>query len=698
MEILNSLLRVIQHFGVLGYWLVLLISFFESLAFIGAIIPGVIIVAFAGFLSAQGFLGIGDLIWFAAIGAILGGGLNFWLGSKGKRFFRNEEKLLKLEQLEKGEEFYKKYGNKSVFLGKFFGPIRPVIPFVAGLSKMNKWQFLLWNVAGAFLWAAFYLLLGYFLGSIVRAIEMWAPRPGVFFFVLFICVAALWLVFKKSGGFFHFLKSVIFSMKEAVIKNPDVQRFVKKHPTLFNFLGQRLERHKFFGLPFTLLFTAFLYVVFLFFGVVQNIFSSNPIVTADINVANLFFAFRSAELISIFTWITLIANWQIITSLAVLVTALCWLWKKRMYILPLWITMAGSEFFNLLGKAFFHRPRPATAYFLENSFSFPSGHATMAAAFFGFIIYILFREVKKWKYRTTLLFIGTVTILAVGLSRLYLGEHFLSDVWSGYQLGLSWLIIGISLTEWRIRRKTDILHAPISGKVKFISVSLILLQAVFYVNFASKYSLPLTTPKETGEKILVSDILDPFQNGKISRFVETLVGSDQEPLSFVIVAKDDEKLLEGIKKAGWYVADPANLTSMAQLAKTAALNQGYPTAPMSPSFWNTKVNDFGFQKPTDANTSRARHHARFWRTQFKTQNGDNIYVGMTSLDIGVKWGFTHKINPDVDTDREFFFADLERSGLISRFEKIQFVDSLLGKNFFGDQFFTDGKLYEIYFK
>ena len=97
MNFLNSFLPAIQHFGILGYWIILFISLAESLPLVGLIIPGSIIVGLFGFFSAQGYLDIGDLIWFSAIGAILGDGISYYLGTKGIKFFLQENKILKLK-------------------------------------------------------------------------------------------------------------------------------------------------------------------------------------------------------------------------------------------------------------------------------------------------------------------------------------------------------------------------------------------------------------------------------------------------------------------------------------------------------------------------------------------------------------------------------------------------------------------------
>ena len=91
--------------------------------------------------------------------------------------------------------------------------------------------------------------------------------------------------------------------------------------------------------------------------------------------------------------------------------------------------------------------------YLEKSFSFPSGHATIAVAFYGFIIYFLIKNVKSWNRKINIFFTGFILIILIGFSRLYLGVHFVSDVWAGYLIGAIWLIIGIGFTEFYLLKK-----------------------------------------------------------------------------------------------------------------------------------------------------------------------------------------------------------------------------------------------------
>ncbi len=179
------------------------------------------------------------------------------------------------------------------------------------------------------------------------------------------------------------------------------------------------------------------------------------IIKTDISVANLLFAFRDMEFITIFLWITLLAESKIIISATIIFSLILWMLKKKMYLFPLWVTIFGSGLFVFFGKLAFHRSRPLTAYYVEDSFSFPSGHAAFAIALYGFLVYVLFRHIKQWKYKISILLFGVIVILMIGFSRLYLGVHFLSDVLGGYLLGMFWLLIGITFAEFLQHRKEE---------------------------------------------------------------------------------------------------------------------------------------------------------------------------------------------------------------------------------------------------
>ena len=492
-----------------------------------------------------------------------------------------------------------------------------------------------------------------------------------------------------------FINSLWRSIKEAVDNNEYIKKFISDHPRFWKFIKARLNKNKFSGLPLTVLILAFIYALLLLGGIIEDVITSDVIVSVDARVANLLAMFRSQELTRFFLWITLLGKWQVV--FVFLAAAICFFWvlRKRAYIFPLLFAVIGSGAFTWAAKHFFSRPRPDTAIYIEHSFSFPSGHATIAMAFYGFIAFALIRETKLWKKKVNYFFLGILLILLIGFSRLYLGVHYLSDVWGGYLVGLLALLAGISMVGWFDYRAEIKKENILAKKSKIILLLVSLASLFFYVNFAAHYNpilLPSSNPPKNNE--IIENVDTIFSNDQI-KYTETLIGEKQEPLNFVIIAGNSGQLIKIFKNAGWTLADKASLSSVAKLAKAAALKEEYPAAPMTPSFWDKKPHNFGFEKPTAADNARERHHARFWKTDFKTENGKSIYVGTVSLDVGLKWGITHKIKPDIDTEREFLFNDLQSAGAAARHKKKQFVDPVLGRNFSGDQFFTDGKIYII---
>lgn len=218
------------------------------------------------------------------------------------------------------------------------------------------------------------------------------------------------------------------------------------------------------------------------------------IVQADIRVANTLAVFRNIELTHFFTWVTLFGKWQVIFGFVIALSLIFILWKRKIFILPLWVTMGGAMLFNFLSKIVFQRQRPPAAFYMESSFSFPSGHATIAFAFFGFFAYILFRLLRKRRWKINAIIASVIIILFVGFSRLYLGVHYLSDVWAGYLIGAFWLIIGITFSEWLFARVPAdyVRFAPRSLGRLLATLGIILAVIVFFAIFAANYHPPLT--------------------------------------------------------------------------------------------------------------------------------------------------------------------------------------------------------------
>ena len=170
----------------------------------------------------------------------------------------------------------------------------------------------------------------------------------------------------------------------------------------------------------------------------------------DLRVANFLANVRSAGLIEVFLLITLLGKLQIIFGLTVIASIIFWFLKKRRYIIYFWSALISGGLFGYLLKLFVHRDRPADPVYFEHSFSFPSGHAIFAMIFYGFLAYTLISCMKIWWRKISVFFICFTIVLVVGFSRLYLGVHYMSDVFGGFLLGFLILITTIAL--WVCRR------------------------------------------------------------------------------------------------------------------------------------------------------------------------------------------------------------------------------------------------------
>lgn len=460
-------------------------------------------------------------------------------------------------------------------------------------------------------------------------------------------------------------------------------------------MRQRLDRSRFRGLPLTLLTIAFGYVFFLFLGIIEDITTSDLVVAADVRIANLIAAFRSEHLAEAFLKITFLGKWEVVFGFAVAFSIIFLLLNRKRYVLPLWLSVAGSMTFVFLGKLAFHRARPDIALYVEHSFSFPSGHAAIAVALYGFMAYFAVRNLKPISLKILTLVTGFLIALLIGFSRMYLGVHYFSDVWAGFLIGALWLITAIGLTEHQIRKHPQ--NKPAISRC-LLSIIPFMAAFIFYAVFTSSQLPELSMHNNLQTGLIANNLNTMFDDYSLPKYTETIVGASQEPLSFIILADNDTALIKAFRDSGWHLADKAGHDSLIQFAKDAVFNKGYASAPMTPSFWNSYVHDFGFEKPTDLNTVRARHHARFWKTQFQSKEGKNIYAGTASLDTGIKWGITHKISPDIDSERELLFSELSASENILQQKKLQLVSPVMGENFAGDPFFSDGKAYLIEIK
>src|SRR2546427_1962624 len=178
-------------------------SLLEALAVIGTVIPGSSIVFVGGVLIGLGALNPWWTTAIAVIGAIMGDGISYWLGRHFHERIRTLWPMKKYPGLfERGQLYFETNGGKSVVLGRFLGPVRAIVPVVAGMAGMPATQFYVMNVLSALAWAVAHILPGMLFGASLQLAGAVSSRLVVFLVVVAagICAASKLIQFLYRGG------------------------------------------------------------------------------------------------------------------------------------------------------------------------------------------------------------------------------------------------------------------------------------------------------------------------------------------------------------------------------------------------------------------------------------------------------------------------------------------------------------------
>ncbi len=195
-DLISQLVLLLQQYPLAALLFVFLVALSESLILVGLVVPGAVLMLAFGALIALDALSFWSTTLSAVLGAIAGDSISYWLGKKYKLKLLTLWPLSKHPQLiQRASDFFQRHGMKSLFLARFIGLLRPVIPAMAGIGEMPLRFFLLANISSALLWAPLYLLPGILFGL---SFELASEFAGKFVFlvvlVVAVIVAVLWLL------------------------------------------------------------------------------------------------------------------------------------------------------------------------------------------------------------------------------------------------------------------------------------------------------------------------------------------------------------------------------------------------------------------------------------------------------------------------------------------------------------------------
>ncbi|MDC0664047.1 VTT domain-containing protein [Marinobacter sp. SS21] len=412
-------------------WLVLalfLVSFLESLAIAGILVPGVAILFGVAALAGQSGLPLSEALLWAGLGAVAGDGASFWLG---RQFHGRLDQVWPFSRypvvIHKGEQLFRQHGGKSVVIGRFVGPIRPIIPLVAGALMMPWRRFLAFNIISAIGWAPVYILPGFLVGSALGS-ELTLPRH--FYPVLGISLLTLSLIYL-----------ILFRVQLGLSSDS------RLYARLASWMGRYNSTHQFWRLltserpasagefPLPSLMLALGSGALLILWTLLTHYME-WLTAADQAAQRFFSGLRHPLLESTMTLLSALGNPVILTAGGLLSTLTLWfrgyyaaaahaLAALSLAATSVWIINTGAATPGL----------DATAAALQHS-TYPSSHTAGITVFLGLLASFIAREQPRhlrWRTYLTL----SLPMVLVGISQLYLGGHGLSDVIGGILLGLS---------------------------------------------------------------------------------------------------------------------------------------------------------------------------------------------------------------------------------------------------------------------
>jgi membrane protein DedA with SNARE-associated domain/membrane-associated phospholipid phosphatase len=440
----SSVTRLVESYG---YAVVFLFVAIESL---GIPLPGETVLVTAAALAALGHLSIWWVIAIAAAGGIIGDAAGYWIGRLGglallKRYGRyvhfDEHKL------ERVHAFFDRHGSKAVFFGRFIALLRTWAALLAGTAEMPYRVFTLYNVLGGITWATLFGTLGYVFGRSLPLLERYIGQASLAVVLLVALVVALTLAWRWFNANREFLAERISWYWV---------RFGERHPSVARFIAARFVRGEYLGLHLTIGFLICLAALWLFAGVTEDVLHHDPLTRFDLTVTRLLRAHATPLGDKIFSIVSALGS-PVAMAIVGAVGALLLVVRRKWVVLAAWAAaFGGAGLLTTVLKTLIRRPRPAASadFLYGTSFSFPSGHALGSLVGYGMLAYIIGASLKETqKGRLRLVTATAVLVVAIGISRLYLGVHYFSDVVAGYAVGILWLSVCISGLQVAQRRR-----------------------------------------------------------------------------------------------------------------------------------------------------------------------------------------------------------------------------------------------------
>jgi len=421
---------LVAFIGAHPHWaglLVFAVSAAEAVLIVGIIVPGTAILIAIGGVVGLGHLPLLPILAWSALGAIAGDGFSYWMGHRYQDSLRQRWPFSRYPDLiGRGEAFFHRHGGKSVLFGRFVPPLKPVVPLVAGILGMPPGRFYAVNVASALLWSPAHILPGVLIGASLGLLHGISPRlMGAVLALLLAAAALAWTV----------RVAVVRLGPTLVERYRRGYRWARSRPGGWGgrVLGWLDPDHP--ATPaLVVALGVLLGAIVGFIGILQDVLAGDPLVLADHAISHLMNGLRNPWTDPVMVVITSLGDPAVALPVALAVLAVLLITGARRLAggVALALGLTGAAVWVL--KALVHLPRPQPMYSGVEALAFPSGHAAMATVLYGLVAWLVTTGRGTWTRVATYL-CAFAWVFAIGLSRVYLGAHWPSDVLAGVLLG-----------------------------------------------------------------------------------------------------------------------------------------------------------------------------------------------------------------------------------------------------------------------
>jgi hypothetical protein len=184
---------------------------------------------------------------------------------------------------------------------------------------------------------------------------------------------------------------------------------------------------------------------------------------------------------------------------------------------------------------------------------------------------------------------------------------------------------------------------------------------------------------------------------KHSMLTRTVQGIPGGPINIGLIGSRED-VVRAFHAAGWYPADPITLRTSVEIIGSVLLDRPYPSAPVSPLFFDGRREDLAFEKPEGGSADR-RQHVRLWKVLESGTDGSPVWLGSATFDSGVTLSrdtgqVTHRIAPNIDEERDRLISGLNEAHMVVSIYQMKGIGPTLnGRNGEGDPYYTDGEIW-----